>query len=1616
MSMLGYFGIGRIKAVSSDNWIWSQKPLDINYTHASSSTEQDSMYSLVNITNSTEKHHITGKCDPFNPLISNTSNALSPCFVAMLFLSLAGATAISGAYQLITYFRSTKTCGPLITKSGHQYLKTVLILLQAILFGVLLVSNALSSGDSFAVKAYTLSIIQLLCVILPLHLIEMSKSHVPSATLLFYWPLQALLLIAVIIQQHFASENHRIIADSTSLNFVLLYAMLINTIITFSMEYVLYKPNKEYFDEHADDINLLSEPDVFSKLTFAWMNKLLTLAHDNDGLEQSDLPPPPVCVTTKYAAPLLEDHWDREKMLIHRQPSLLRALAKTFGLGVFGALIFDMLESIVSFIQPLLLRKLILFFNTKEENPLVIKGLSIAFLMFLSNLLGTAFYNQYIILTVEVGQGCKAALMHLVYNKAMKLSPDERSNRSTGDIINHMSVDITRIESLTSYVQTMVSAPTRLILCLFSLYWLLGKATFMGIITMAIMLPLNTVLVKSLRTYSKQQMQLKDKRTSFVSEILQNIKSIKLYAWEEPMLSKLKVLRDDQELKNLNTIGILSAGINFAWTCVPFFVSCSTFAAFAIISDIPLSPEIVFPALSLFDLLSEPIFAIPSLITALIECNVSLTRIVSFLLANEIDTSLVRRCATVTKVGDVSVEIKNSTFLWSKPSDASDPVKDTGDIEAQIEGTKAPALKNINFQARKGELTCILGKVGAGKSTLLKSILGELPTVSADGVNPYSIEICGSIAYCSQVPWIINASFKENILFGHKYDDEFYQKTVDVCQLLPDLEILPDGHETLVGEKGISLSGGQKARLSIARAIYTRADVYLFDDILSAVDAHVGQKLIDKVLGKNGILKTKTKILSTNSMKVLSQSSNVYLLQNNTISESGSVEKIMNEKSTELYRLIQEYGFQSESEDDSDRDTVQTTHGAESIHIQNEHNIIAGEFEGVNPLGVNLDETTGEELTRFDERNKDTLFNDDETLKAASIASFKQISFGTEIERKMNQSKETKEKGRVKWSTFRDYAKACSYSGIVITLSLVVVTVGLSIASNYWLMYWSENNIKEGSNKDIFMYVGIYALLGIGSGFFTLIRAMCMWTLCSIRASRKMHYDMAKAIINSPLQFFETTPLGRIINRFSQDMSKVDSALPRVFSALFSSIIKTLLTLVIIGYNMPFFIVIIICLSFVYNYYQRFYVTTMRDLKRIVSISKSPIFALIQESLNGCETIRAYGQRGRFSFLNSANIDNNQISVYCLKSTNRWLSTRLQFIGSIITLSTSLMALASLYSSNRMSAGLIGLIMSYAMRITSSLSFIVRRSVEIESDVICCERIFEYCKLSPEKDEEAIKDQLIDVPPTWPAEGSIKFDNYSTRYRENLDPVLKNLTFSIKAKEKIGIVGRTGAGKSSVVLSIFRIIEAIEGHIEIDGIDTSKLRLHDLRSNLSIIPQDAQCIEGTIRYNLDPLNQHTDEQIWDALDMSRLKEHVLSMAADQKLTENPLGCSIAESGSNLSVGQRQLICLARVLLKTQESKYSSQGHDSKVLILDEATSSIDTETDNIIQQTIRDKCDHLTILTIAHRLNTIMDSDRILLLERGEIAEFDTPSNLLSNPESLFYKMCVDGGYIPKPE
>lgn len=627
--------------------------------------------------------------------------------------------------------------------------------------------------------------------------------------------------------------------------------------------------------------------------------------------------------------------------------------------------------------------------------------------------------------------------------------------------------------------------------------------------------------------------------------------------------------------------------------------------------------------------------------------------------------------------------------------------------------------------------------------------------------------------------------------------------------------------------------------------------------------------------------------------------------------------------------------------------------------------------------------------------------NSNLTLRRASTASFRgpRGKVTDEEENKGNvktrQSKEFSEQGKVKWDVYKEYAKNSNLVAVAIYIFTLLAAKTAEIGGSVWLKQWSEANDVAGANPNVTFYIMVYFAFGIGSAVLVVLQTLILWIFCSIEASRKLHASMAHAIFRSPMSFFETTPSGRILNRFSSDIYKVDEVLARTFNMLFVNAARAIFTLVIITASTPIFVALIIPLGGLYIWIQKYYLRTSRELKRLDSISRSPIYAHFQESLSGISTIRAYRQTKRFSLENEWRVDANLRAYFPSISANRWLAVRLEFIGSIIILAAAGFAIISVTTGSGLSAGLVGLAMSYALQITQSLNWIVRQTVEVETNIVSVERVLEYARLPSEAPEVIFKNR---PPNSWPSKGAVSFNNYSTRYRQGLDLVLKNVTLNIKSHEKIGVVGRTGAGKSSLTLALFRIIEAVEGDVTIDNLSTSSIGLHDLRSRLAIIPQDAALFEGTVRDNLDPGHIHDDTELWSVLDHARLRDHVASM-------NGQLDAHINEGGSNLSQGQRQLVSLARALLTP-----------SNILVLDEATAAVDVETDAMLQTTLRSNMfKDRTIITIAHRINTILDSDRIVVLQNGSVKEFDTPSNLVQS-RGLFYELVKESGLLGQVE
>ncbi|WWC88113.1 uncharacterized protein L201_003017 [Kwoniella dendrophila CBS 6074] len=1324
-------------------------------------------------------------------------------------------------------------------------------------------------------------------------------------------------------------------------------------------------------NENGDIESPVSTANIFEKLTFSWLTPLLSLG-TKKFLGEEDMWALPSGDSAESLSNKLHLSWENQLNLVKdgkkKKPSLSLAIFKAFGAPYIMAGLFKGTYDILNFLQPQLLRLLLSFvssYGTDKPQP-PIAGFAISILMFISANVATSILHQYFQRCFETTMRIRGGLVTLIYRKSLVLSNGEKSGRTTGDIVNLQSVDAVRIGDVCQYGHIAWSGPFQIVIAFISLYRLVGWQAFMGVAVMIISLPANTILNRINKRYQRQMMKIKDTRTRTMNEILNNIKSIKLYGWEKSFSEKIYNIRNNQELKMLRRIGINFAFVNFIWQGTPFLVAFSTFATFAFTSKKPLTSEIIFPAISLFQLLSFPMAMFANIINSIIEATVSLGRLEDFLSGEELDPNarkVIRPSEDPQggpKNGDVVVSIKNGDFRW-------------------IANAEQPTLENIDLEIKKGELYAIIGRVGDGKSSLLGSMLGEM--TRSEG----SVTIRGEVAYFSQNSWILSATVKDNIVFGHRFDPDFYEEVLDACALRQDLAVLQSGDRTEVGEKGVSLSGGQKARISLARAVYARADIYLLDDPLAAVDSHVGRHIFDKVTGPNGLLKGKARILCTNAVTFLPQADQIIMLRRGIILERGQYDEAMNNTSSELYKLITGLGKQSaKGEEGSDGSSTPTV-----IEEDNDDEQSINEKEEESTIDDSASLRKRKAYRRMSTAN----------MRRSSVISIRQAKRDAIKDlRESAKPKEHSEKGNVKKEVYKNYIAAASKIGVVIFLLAMLSGQGLGILSNFVLRQWASKNTNSQDDPDsgdyrqkVVKYLTIYGIVGLSGSILNVVSFATLKLVIALNSGRKLHDKAFGNLMRSPLSFFELTPTGRILNLFSRDIFVIDEVLIFALGSFFRTTTQVVGTVAVIAYGAPFVLLVFIPLGLLYRMVMRYYLATSRELKRLDAVSRSPIFSFFGETLSGLPVIRGYGQKSRFIANNEARIDRNQACYMPAMTINRWLAVRLEFLGSCLMFSTALVSVAALINYNSVDAGLVGLLMSYTISVTGTLNWLVRSASEVEQNIVSVERVLGYANL-PSEAPDFIEDKKPSV--NWPEQGSIEFDNFSMRYRPELDLCLRDVSVKINGGERVGVVGRTGAGKSSMTLALFRILEAAGGKILIDGIDISTIGLHDLRSVVSIIPQDPQLFEGSLRNNIDPTNVSSDADIWQALSQAHLKDHV---------TDNmggTLDAEIAEGGSNLSAGQRQLVCFARALLRK-----------TKILVLDEATSSIDLETDEAVQDILRGPdFKGVTTITIAHRINTILDSDKVLVMSEGKVAEYESPEVLIGREESLFAALVKEAG------
>ncbi|XP_025100797.1 LOW QUALITY PROTEIN: canalicular multispecific organic anion transporter 2-like [Pomacea canaliculata] len=1243
---------------------------------------------------------------------------------------------------------------------------------------------------------------------------------------------------------------------------------------------------------------------------------------------------------------------EEKKSSSKKSVPLIRSILRTFAYEIFCVCSFKIAGDLLSFVHPKLLGSLIDFIANKEEYRRW-HGYALVAAFLLSSLIISMSYNQTYYHVHNFGMRLRTALLATVYRKALFMNNETRRQFTTGAIVNFMSIDCQRVQNVTLNSWLMLSVPLQIILSFYFLNDLLGLSFLVGVGVLVVLIPINTRISFMERRYQTDHLTYKDRRLKMMNELLNGIKVIKLSAWEDAFYNIVRASGND-EIACLRKAVILVTIIIFNWICSPILVTTGTLLTYTFVSDKHyLDPTTAFVALSLFNMLRHPMNALPGWISEVMQSLVSIKRLRNFLSCEELDPDDVSH---VTKEG-VAASIENGTFTWDKK--------------------EKPTLKDINLEVKEGQLVAVIGPVGAGKSSLISSLLGEMRRLEGH------VAMKGTVAYVSQQAWIQNRSLKDGVIFDNKEDKKLYEKVIHACALKADLDMFAAGDQTEIGEKGINLSGGQKLRVTLARAVYYNADVYLLDDPLSAVDTHVGKHIFKEVIGPTGMLQKKTRVMVTHGVNWLPACDVIVVMDNGRIAHTGTYQELAskgiltNFASLDLH-LEDTLPVKSEFPDEK-------YVSVESLCSQT--TLMSQEFESadINP-SENSKRQKMFKLTRFPFFRKKK--NEKDKEQNGKIISEKPVQGQQLVE------EEEYETGKIKGHVVKALLKAFGPIPFAVAMVIVLVHNAIELAANFWLTNWTSDsylsntslfNTSEYTDRTV-TYVSVYAVFGILQAIVMLFFVGIIF-LRMLVASKDMHNAMLRAILHQPMSFFDTTPLGRILNRFSRDVDALDGSLAHLIRMYCIQIFHVINVLFIITYTTPVFLAAAVPLIFFYFVMQTLYVPSSRQLRRFDSISRSPIYVHFNETISGATCIRAFGATERFIVQNEKLVDNNNVYIYANVSSWRWLKIRLELIGNL----TSVFAALFTIMADDLSASLAGLSVSYALQITGSLNMLVGHAVQLETNAVSAERIVGYSSLPPEPDWV-----VEDTRPKegWPQNGVISFHDYSTRYRPGLDLVLQSVTAHIRSGEKVGIVGRTGAGKSSLSLSLFRLIEAAEGKILIDDIDIASMGLHDLRSRLTILPQDPVLFSGTLRFNLDPLSEFTDEQLWSALGQSHLKTYVESLSKG-------LEHEVDEGGINLSVGQRQLVCLARALLRK-----------TRVLVLDEATAAVDMETDELIQRTIRSAFKECTVLTIAHRLHTVLDYDRILILSNGTVLEFDSPENLLKDTNSTFYKMAREANLV----
>ncbi|GFS61777.1 ATP-binding cassette sub-family C member 8 [Trichonephila inaurata madagascariensis] len=1642
-----------------------------------------------------------------SPIISTKKE----CYVDSLSV-LLNILLMLMTFVVILRYKCTKIekkHGELVRYHEHcsrSVLTLILVFLNLIEIGEGIMVNQFNHSSKLHIIITPVSsLMSTLSAILFYHYVERLNRPKLLLILFMFWPVAAILKLAKLVTLYGMGLNiyHMKIEVTWAITVVYCLLTAIDATLIIVQKYFCNKPYHEEPEYKFDVSNiqyLHPYVNLFSQATFSWLLPLLKLGYQRP-LELADLEGLPEDEKADHQFRRFNEVFMEEKLAAEkagRRISLWKCYWRTFWRTLFFGGIMKITGDVVSLTGPLSISLILAYVSAVKEDNLphgtpeqlyfptswefIQNGFVLTVIVLIATFLQSTLSNNFNHLAIAEGTHLRTALQCLVYKKALKTS--SASGLDTGAVVNHMAVDAFNMMMLFSMGHYLWAVPFKIVLLLILLYSKLGYSALIGAATVIFLVPVQYYICTLLSKIQSKALDVSDERLKKTTELLQGIKLLKLYGWDRLYANFVQNVRE-KELKILRSDAICVAFNTFITQTSSIIVTLVTFSLFSKLEGKPLMPADVFTGLALFNQLTVPLYIIPFVIPMVINAVVSTRRLVDFLMLPEVDLSLPwrddsdtpdARVEFVPDSGSVLLHVKENSFDskgYLSGSEEGDgvflpefynypPVEENTLVSIKKgyfsydTAYTIPSLRDINVQIPAGKLTIIVGNIGSGKSSLLSAILGELNVISGS-INWNSSPL---VAYVPQKPWLMNATLKENILFGQPYDGRRYHQVTQACALQPDIDLLPARDMTEIGERGLNLSGGQKQRIALARAFYSPARLIILDDPLSALDAHVGAYVFEHGIKTLLLRRQRTVILVTHKLEFLSSATKVILMESGTIKKEGSPKEIeislqdlnfnlrkpkksfgkegtpAEGTSKERHKLVRLLSRQQLYRTVSTQDikprarlvslSRQMSHDPSSplpCHDWGDHD------DPLPPIADPDDPDTGHKLlnrmksveslrsrssassasvvrrswkcppsrlnSRISTRTDDLIeeedeedFDDDTEDKIVHSCDQVQLPDGKLIK------EEEREKGKISKQVYIMYMKACTLPLALLVIFLIIATQAMKVGTDFWLSAWSENSLTRIQNgtlddsndtisdeeaEEINYYIHIYAILSgcsILLAFITNISAQ----LTSLKAVKVLHSRMLNNVVQCPMKFFDSTPVGRIINRFSSDMSTIDKKLPVTLPILLRFILLCLSAIIVDMIVTPYFIIVVIPVAAIYYFLQHFFRFTSRELQRLDCITKSPVYSHFTETVCGLSTIRAFRAESRFTEMIMACIDVNNTAFILVNCSNCWLGISLDYLGGIILFIATLSSVfASIYGD--VSEAFVGMSMTYTLLVPIYLNWVVRNLASTEMYMSAVERVRNYSKL-PIEDGPA-KD-LSDLSDEWPEYGAISFQNVTMKYDSNSDPVLKNITLTIKPGEKVGICGRTGSGKSSLIMALFRMVNIMSGKIEIDGVNILNIPLEFLRSRLSIIPQEAVIFSGTVRENLDPAKEYTDEEIWKALEAAQLKHLITALPGG-------LEAQVSDEGSNMSAGQHQLFSLARALIRK-----------SKILVMDEATSSLDPDTDLILQNVVAEQYKDSTVLSIVHRVQSVLNFDKVIVLDGGRVAEVGNPKDLQEVKGSIF--------------